>query len=192
MAAIDEFLQSLQGGISQLYYYANRAENLSSDVASNCHENVVAHTAWGDLTEAIQNLDNLTQAMVRQRMRKGEIDCSEKGSGEGAVGMTDENFHETVTEISEEDEAMSLDQHLTTLISIGVSVGVNCQPCLEHCVTQAKQMGIPQTKILDAIQVGKIVRRGAAGRLDQYIEELTAEGSPSLEQGGKCYGCCCE
>ena len=37
---------------------------------------------------------------------------------------------------------MSFDNKIKELIAIGVSVGVNCQPCLQYHVTTAKELGI--------------------------------------------------
>ena len=86
---------------------------------------------------------------------------------------------------------MSLDGRMTTLISIGVSVGVNCQPCLEYHVTRAKEIGISEQEIQEAIQVGRTVRKGAAYKMDQYISTLCAETSlsqQSVDKGCEC-GC---
>ena len=89
---------------------------------------------------------------------------------------------------------MSLDSRITALISIGVSVGANCQPCLQHYLAKAKEDGISEQEIQEAITVGRTVRKGAAYKMDQYIASL-GEGksyvSQSRDQGGKCVPSCC-
>ena len=84
---------------------------------------------------------------------------------------------------------MSLDNRITSLISIGVSVGANCQPCLQYHVAKAKENGISEQEIQEAITVGKTVRKGAAYNMDQYIASLRDENSSSPSSTGK--GCEC-
>lgn len=84
---------------------------------------------------------------------------------------------------------MGLDQRVKALISVGVSVGVNCQPCLEHCVTQAKALGIGEQEIREAIQVGRVVHRGAANRMDQYMAALLAGEKAACNSQGCGCGC---
>ena len=91
------------------------------------------------------------------------------------------------TEVNE----MSLDQRVTSLISIGVSVGVNCQPCLQYCVAQAKALGITEQEIEAAVNVGKIVRKGAAQRMDKYVEELSGRTSSAAAREETGCGCGC-
>ena len=69
---------------------------------------------------------------------------------------------------------MSLSDRETALIAIGVSVGVNCQPCLRHCVAEAGKIGIAEQEMRDAVNVGKVVRSGAINKINHYIDELLA------------------
>lgn len=84
---------------------------------------------------------------------------------------------------------MSFDSRVTALVSIGVSVGVNCQPCLQYHVAKAKENGISELEIQEAIQVGRTVRKGAAYKMDQYIVNLSEATSSSSQPEGK--GCEC-
>lgn len=86
---------------------------------------------------------------------------------------------------------MSLNNRETALISIGVSVGVNCQPCLQHCVAQARELGMSAEDIRDAVHAGKVVRNGAASRMNRYIEELLegAATAPEAKENGCGCGC---
>ena len=88
---------------------------------------------------------------------------------------------------------MSLDSKITSLISIGVSVGANCLPCLQYHIAKAKENGVSEQEIQDTIKVGKTVRKGAANKMDQYITTLstsTSSSSGSTDQGCGC-GCEC-
>lgn len=66
-----------------------------------------------------------------------------------------------------------LDEKLKELIAIGASVSANCHPCLKYHVTKAREKGIDEDDIRQAIDVGKMVRKGAAGQMDKLIEELS-------------------
>jgi AhpD family alkylhydroperoxidase len=86
---------------------------------------------------------------------------------------------------------MSLSNRETALISIGVSVGVNCMPCLQHCVAEAKKIGISEQEMRDAVNVGKVVRNGAINRMNRYIDELLAGESIASEPTENGCGCGC-
>ena len=86
---------------------------------------------------------------------------------------------------------MSLDSRITALISVGVSVGANCQPCLQYHVAKAKENGISEQEIQEAINVGKAVRKGAAYKMDQYIASLREDASSIPQSADKGCGCGC-
>jgi AhpD family alkylhydroperoxidase len=67
---------------------------------------------------------------------------------------------------------MKLDEHLMRLIAIGASVAANCQDCLETNLRQAEQCGADGDEISQAIWVGRMVRKGAASKMDDYITRL--------------------
>ena len=50
---------------------------------------------------------------------------------------------------------MSLDSRITALISIGASVGANCQACLQYHVAKAKENGVSEQEIEEAIAMGE-------------------------------------
>ncbi|WP_319402014.1 carboxymuconolactone decarboxylase family protein [uncultured Anaeromusa sp.] len=72
---------------------------------------------------------------------------------------------------------MAISEQVRSLISIGVSVGVNCQPCLQYHVEKAKENGIDESEILEAIATGKAVRKGAAYKMDEYIKEISGKNT---------------
>jgi len=67
---------------------------------------------------------------------------------------------------------MILDEHYMRLIAIGASVACNCQPCLEINLSRAKECGAEEPEIAQAIWVGKMVRRGAASKMDEFMPSL--------------------
>jgi AhpD family alkylhydroperoxidase len=65
-----------------------------------------------------------------------------------------------------------LDVGIRELIAIGASVAANCHPCVKYHVGKAREMKIAEDDIWQAIDVGKMVRKGAAGQMDKLLEEL--------------------
>jgi AhpD family alkylhydroperoxidase len=82
---------------------------------------------------------------------------------------------------------MKLDDRVTELVAIGASVTANCLSCLEYHVGKATASGVDAEEITDAIEVGKMVRKGAAGKMDKLVESLRrAAPSPA----GASTACC--
>lgn len=70
---------------------------------------------------------------------------------------------------------MKLDNRTKELIAVGTSVGANCYPCLGWYVSQAREQGIPDDEIAEAIQIGKMVRMGSYGKMDKLASELLGQ-----------------
>jgi AhpD family alkylhydroperoxidase len=67
----------------------------------------------------------------------------------------------------------NLENKTKLLIAVGASVTANCLPCLKTAVTQAKSAGADKKEILEAIAIGKVVRKGAFGKMDKFASTLT-------------------
>ena len=65
------------------------------------------------------------------------------------------------------------DEKILELIAIGASVSANCHPCVKYHVRKAREMNIDEDEIRQAIEVGQKVRKGAAGQMDELVEELS-------------------
>jgi len=65
-----------------------------------------------------------------------------------------------------------LDTGIKELIAVGASVSANCQPCVKYHTAKARELKIDEAEIMQAIDVGKMVRKGAAGQMDKLLEEL--------------------
>ncbi|WXG45194.1 MAG: carboxymuconolactone decarboxylase family protein [Candidatus Atabeyarchaeum deiterrae] len=61
------------------------------------------------------------------------------------------------------------------LIAVGASVTANCQPCLKTAVTEAQGAGVEKKEILEAIAIGRVVRKGAFGKMDKFASTLTGK-----------------
>lgn len=70
---------------------------------------------------------------------------------------------------------MKLDCRTRDLIAVGTAIGANCHPCLRHYVAKAREHGIAEDEIAEAIEAGKQVRQGAQAGLDVLAAELLAQ-----------------
>lgn len=78
-----------------------------------------------------------------------------------------------------------MDNRTKELIAIGASVGAHCQPCLTYHVGKAKELGIGEDEIREAIAVGHMVEKGAMAAMKQFSAEVLGEVA-----GRRGAGCC--
>ena len=77
-----------------------------------------------------------------------------------------------------------MDERTKELIAVGTSVGSHCQPCLVYHVTRAREIGISDTDILEAIGIGHMVERGSMDAMKSFSQSV-------LNNLGKdASGCC--
>ncbi len=84
---------------------------------------------------------------------------------------------------------MKFDPRLTELIAVAASVTANCQTCVAYHVERATASGADRTEIAQALEIGKLVRRGAAAELDHAVDKLLHEGTPATGQPARSRGC---
>jgi AhpD family alkylhydroperoxidase len=87
---------------------------------------------------------------------------------------------------------MKLDNRTIRLIAVGSSITANCQPCLEINVNKAREAGASEQEILEAIDVGKLVRKGAASKMDAFLLNLDHTTSSLELDSHKGGGCDCQ
>jgi AhpD family alkylhydroperoxidase len=68
-----------------------------------------------------------------------------------------------------------MEDKVKLLIAVGAAVTANCQPCLRTAVSEAQVAGLQDKEILEAVQIGRLVRRGAMGKMDQLASTLTGK-----------------
>ena len=74
-----------------------------------------------------------------------------------------------------------MEDKIKLLIAVGASVTANCLPCLKTAVTQAELVGVDKKEIIEAIAIGRVVRRGAFGKMDKFATDLTGKNVGSDE-----------
>ena len=65
-----------------------------------------------------------------------------------------------------------MEDKVKLLIAVGAAVTANCQPCLKTAYTQAQAVGVEKKEILEAIAIGRVVRKGAFGKMDKFASTL--------------------
>ena len=85
---------------------------------------------------------------------------------------------------------MTFDPRQTELIALGAATAANCAACLEHHVGKAREIGLPAEEIEAALEVGRRVRRGAAGALDRVAARLGTTASAAAPTAPSARGCC--
>jgi len=83
---------------------------------------------------------------------------------------------------------MELSEKVKELVAVGASVTANCQPCLQYHAEKALASGAESREVAAAVEVGKQVRKGAAGKMDQFSSSMK-ETQPA-PAGAKTSACC--
>lgn len=83
---------------------------------------------------------------------------------------------------------MAIDDKIKELVAVGASVTANCQPCLQYHADKALEFGADAGDIATAIEVGKLVRKGAAAKMDGFAANLRSV--PPAPAGAKATVCC--
>ncbi len=75
---------------------------------------------------------------------------------------------------------MELDGRMKELIAVGASVAANCHPCVKYHVSAALKVGAYPDEIAQAVAMGKLVRGGAARKMDELTLSMGhSEGGPA-------------
>ena len=78
-----------------------------------------------------------------------------------------------------------MDTKTEELIAIGASVTANCVPCLQYHLRTAQEAGVEEVDIRAAIEVGRMVRKGAARKWDEEATALLGAGSAAILAGAR-------
>jgi AhpD family alkylhydroperoxidase len=79
-----------------------------------------------------------------------------------------------------------MDEKTKELIAIGASVTAHCKPCLSFHVDKAKELGICEDEIKEAIAVGHQVEKGSMSAMRKFSDEVFT--TPSEEAPSACSG----
>lgn len=84
---------------------------------------------------------------------------------------------------------MKLDDRTLRLIAVGASITANCQPCLQINAAKALECGASEQELAEAIGVGKMVRKGAASKMDAFGVSLKQMAPLAASPSNGACGC---
>jgi len=84
-----------------------------------------------------------------------------------------------------------MDDRIKKLMAVSASVGANCHPCLEYHIGKALEFGIDRSEIMEAVEVAKTIRKGAAASMDTLALKLLGKDLPPQSCNKREGSCCC-
>ena len=75
------------------------------------------------------------------------------------------------------------------LIALGASIAAQCEPCLKHHVAKARELGLGEEDIQQAIEIGRMVKLAATSAFREYEKQAIAQaqaGESCCEKGSRC------
>jgi len=79
-----------------------------------------------------------------------------------------------------------MDDKTRELIAIGASVTAHCQPCLTYHVSKAREMGIEEQDIREAVAVGHQVEKGSMSAMTVFAKSVL--DSSTQRNSARCTG----
>ena len=70
---------------------------------------------------------------------------------------------------------MKLDPKTKALAALAASLAARCQPCFAYHLQLARELGVDEELLREAVAVAKEVRAGADRKMDEFIERQMAE-----------------
>lgn len=77
-----------------------------------------------------------------------------------------------------------LDEKTRELVAIGAAITANCLPCLEYHTAKAREVGVGDDDIHEAVKVGQQVRRGAIAKMDRFAAQQVSEQNEPVPAAG--------
>src|SRR5690242_15698669 len=76
---------------------------------------------------------------------------------------------------------MQLELTEKELVGIGASVGAGCRPCIEHHVVAAREAGLSEAELAEAVDTAFTVRSQATKLFARRVRELLGSSAPALD-----------
>lgn len=79
---------------------------------------------------------------------------------------------------------MALEEKIKELIAVGASVAANNPPEVKYRISRARELGADDGEINEALEIARLVRRGAASKTDVFANSLAT--TPAPQERGRC------
>jgi len=80
--------------------------------------------------------------------------------------------------------ALEITDQVRELIALGAAIGANCEPCLKYHTKKAREVGLTDEQMREAIAVGRMIKEASASN----IYTLAASLVPEEAQTSSCCG----
>ncbi len=91
---------------------------------------------------------------------------------------------------NDEKQTGKLDLQQRELVSLGAAIASNCVPCIEYHIPAARQAGLDDAEVREAVELADRIRQVPAEKVLQTAFALIGEPCPArLESGGGGCGC---
>jgi len=91
-----------------------------------------------------------------------------------------------------------MNEKISVLVAIGASVTANCKPCLEFHAKKAREVGLKEEEIQQAVDIGLMVKKGSSDVMNGIIQRVMgrkdaaqAYDRPLTCMGSKKSSSCC-
>jgi AhpD family alkylhydroperoxidase len=86
-------------------------------------------------------------------------------------------------------QEQKMDNKTMELIAIGASVTAHCQPCLTYHIGKAREMGVDEQEIREAVAVGHKVEKGSMSAMRDFTQRsLNSPTQDHQDDSGHCTG----
>lgn len=79
---------------------------------------------------------------------------------------------------------VEITEQVRELIALGAAIGASCEPCLKYHATKAREIGVTDAQMREAIAVGRMVKEASAKNIHGLAEKLIPETTKASERGG--------
>ncbi len=83
-----------------------------------------------------------------------------------------------------------MDNKTKEYVAIGAASAVNCQPCFDYHLAEARRLGLDEHGIAEAAGVGAQVKQGAADHSSICAERLDTPLEHDADSQSERSGCC--
>lgn len=92
---------------------------------------------------------------------------------------------------------LEITEQVRELIALGAAIGASCEPCLEYHTKRAREIGVSDAQMHEAIAMGQMVKETSARIITGLAGKLVRQGDNALaerdapEEGQAAAGGCC-
>ncbi|WP_128513657.1 MULTISPECIES: arsenite efflux transporter metallochaperone ArsD [Tabrizicola] len=83
---------------------------------------------------------------------------------------------------------LEITEQVRELIALGAAIGASCEPCLKYHTKKAREVGLSEAQMREAIAVGRMVKEASAKNIHTLAEKLIPEPEVETPKASTCCG----